>query len=117
MDRMRYTTWASSPERTRAIAEDGKAMHISVLGVPMDLGADRRGVDMGPSAIRYAGLTGKLRELGNSVSVFDSISVPDAETLDHGDPKLKFLDPIVEVSSQLATRVQRILGEGSLPVV
>ncbi|HEV7127130.1 MAG TPA: arginase [Ktedonobacterales bacterium] len=92
-------------------------MHISLLGVPMDLGADRRGVDMGPSAIRYTGLTAKLRELGHTVVLLESIAVPDAESLHHGDEHLKFLDPIVAVSTRLAKRVQRVLEEGSLPVV
>ena len=70
-------------------------MHISLIGVPMDLGADRRGVDMGPSAIRYAGIDEKLAALGHSVDNLDSLRVPEPETRNPGDPRLKYLDQIV----------------------
>ncbi|MGH7489629.1 MAG: arginase family protein, partial [bacterium] len=54
-------------------------MQIDVIGVPIDLGADRRGVDMGPSAIRYAQLQQKLEELGYTVQDAGNIEVPIAE--------------------------------------
>ena len=52
-------------------------MHISLIGVPMYLGAGRRGVDMGPSAIRYASIREKLTALGHTVEDLGSISVPE----------------------------------------
>ena len=54
---------------------------ISILGIPMDLGAGRRGVDMGPSAIRLAGLEARLKRLGYSVQDLGNIEVPVAEAL------------------------------------
>ena len=92
-------------------------MHISLLGVPMDLGADRRGVDMGPSAIRYADIGDKLRGLGHEVDDLDSIPVPAPETRAPGDPRLKYLDQIVAAVNELAHRVQARMGQGSLPIV
>ena len=52
-------------------------MDITLIGVPMDLGADRRGVDMGPSAIRYANLDEKLRALGHAVRDAGTVNVPE----------------------------------------
>jgi arginase len=92
-------------------------MRISLLGVPMDLGADRRGVDMGPSAIRYAGLSEKLYALGHDVSNLDAIPVPEPETRAPGDPRLKYLDLIVTVVAQTADRVADQLALDRLPVV
>ncbi len=92
-------------------------MHISLIGVPMDLGADRRGVDMGPSAIRYAGISEKLRSLGHELDDFDSIRVPDPDTRAPGDPRLKYLDQIVGCASELAEHVQARIAQRSLPIV
>ena len=58
-------------------------MHIDIIGVPIDLGADRRGVDMGPSAIRYAHLHQKLEELGYSLEDKGNIEVPIQETCEY----------------------------------
>jgi len=63
-------------------------MQIDVIGVPIDLGADRRGVDMGPSAIRYAHLQSMLEELGYTVADEGNIDVPIAEMCSISDPKL-----------------------------
>jgi arginase len=82
----------------------------------MDLGADRRGVDMGPSAIRYAGIVEKLGALGHSVSVLEPIPVSERETLDPGDRRIKFLQPIVAASSLLADRVAVACHEEALPI-
>ncbi|HZC78238.1 MAG TPA: arginase, partial [Ktedonobacterales bacterium] len=92
-------------------------MHISLIGVPMDLGADRRGVDMGPSAIRYADLTEKLQALGHDVDNLDSIPVAEPETREPGDPRLKYLEQIVPAIKALAERVEERLAAGSLPIV
>ena len=92
-------------------------MHISLIGAPMDLGADRRGVDMGPSAIRYADISDKLRALGHDVDNVDSIVVPEPETRSPGDPRLKYLEPIVAAAVELAQRVEHRIKQGSLPII
>lgn len=92
-------------------------MRIDLLGVPMDLGAGRRGVDMGPSAIRYSGLGEKLRALGHEVGHLDAIPVPEAEARDPGDPRLKYLEPIVHVAAETADHVARARAAGRLPVI
>ena len=70
-------------------------MQIDIIGVPMDLGADRRGVDMGPSAIRYSHLQRKLEELGYDVRDEGNIEVPIAEMCKISNPKLKYIDCII----------------------
>ncbi len=92
-------------------------MHIDIIGVPMDFGAGRRGVDMGPSAIRYAGLAGELKALGHTVRDLGNILVPQAETCEVGDLRLKYLEPIVGVEQRLAEQVAASVGAGHACVV
>jgi arginase len=92
-------------------------MRIRVIGVPMDLGADRRGVDIGASAIRYAGLNDQLRRLGYSVNDRGNIVVPQPESQPIGDPHVKYLEPIVQVSEDLADAVTAALQDGEFPLV
>lgn len=92
-------------------------MQIDVIGVPLDFGAGRRGVDMGPSAIRYAGLCQGLSGLGHDVIDRGNIMVPLAETCDQGDPKLKYMEPIIDVAQRLAEQVARTMAEGRVPLV
>ena len=77
-------------------------MQIDIIGIPIDLGADRRGVDMGPSAIRYAHLQDKLKKLGYSVEDKGNIEVPIAEMCNINEPKLKYIDCIVPMSRRAA---------------
>ena len=91
-------------------------MRINIVGVPMDLGADRRGVDMGPSAIRYASITERLRMLGHDVTDLGTIAVEGRETKLPGDPKLKYLDPIIQTCSELAERVSASISGSALPI-
>lgn len=92
---------------------------IRILGVPMDLGASRRGTDMGPSALRNAGLGPALRELGYEVAREEDVFVPGAETRDAegGDPSRRFKKEISHVCTRLASRVEKVLDEGALPLV
>jgi len=83
----------------------------------MDLGADRRGVDIGTSAIRYADLNHRLRSLGHHVQDMGNLLVPQPESQPLGNPKLKYLDQIVRVSEELAGIVTTILQEGDFPLV
>lgn len=92
-------------------------MRIRVIGAPMDLGADRRGVDIGTSAIRYADLNHKLRSLGHHVRDMGNLVVPQPESQPLGNPKLKYLEPIVRVCEELAGTVTSILQEGDFPLV
>ncbi len=92
---------------------------IAIIGVPLDLGAGRRGVDMGPSAIRYAGLNERLAQLGHRVRDLGNISVPLAEECSPPalDERLRYLDPIIAVNRKLAERVAAVVADGALPVV
>lgn len=92
-------------------------MRIRVIGVPMDLGADRRGVDIGASAIRYAGLNDQLRRLGYAVNDIGNIVVPQPESQPTGDPHVKYLEPIVRVSEDLANAVTAALQDEEFPLV
>lgn len=84
-------------------------MNISILGIPMDLGAGRRGVDMGPSALRNAHLAHALRDLGHHVSDLGDIDVAIPETLDkHAAAGLVFLDPILAACRTAAERVMAL---------
>jgi len=90
---------------------------ISIVGVPMDLGADRRGVDMGPSALRYADLNKNLQGLGYDVKDLGDMDVIIPETHHFGDPKAKYLKEIAEACGRLANMVLEIHEEGSTPLV
>jgi arginase len=90
---------------------------VSLIGVPLDLGAGRRGVDMGPSAMRVAEVDARLAALGYDVSDRGDLPVKIQETQGPGDARLKYLREILEVCSCLRDRVGEALGEGSLPVV
>lgn len=92
-------------------------MRIRVIGAPMDLGADRRGVDIGASAIRYAGLNDHLRRLGYSVNDIGNIVVPQPESQPIGDPHVKYLNPIVQVSEALANAVTAALQDEEFPLI
>ncbi len=91
-------------------------MNLSILGIPMDLGAGRRGVDMGPSALRNAHLATRLRELGHAVQDLGDISVALPETLDkHEEAGLVFLEPIIQACRDTAERVAA-LPPGTFPL-
>ncbi|MGZ3609590.1 MAG: arginase [Ktedonobacteraceae bacterium] len=92
-------------------------MHIRVIGVPMDLGADRRGVDIGASAIRYAGLNDQLRRLDYEVHDVGNIVVPQPESQPIGNTRLKYLEPILKVSEELADTVTAALEAKEFPLV
>jgi arginase len=92
-------------------------MQIDIIGVPIDLGADRRGVDMGPSAIRYANLHQKLKELGHTLEDKGNIEVPILETCQIIDPKLKYLDCIVPMGRRVAGAVATCIQGGRFPLV
>lgn len=92
-------------------------MNIAIIGVPVDLGANRRGTDMGPSAVRYAGLNQHLETMNYMVSDLGNIDVPIPETTRIKDPKLKYLAEIVTMAESLASRVEHALRAGQFPLV
>jgi arginase len=92
-------------------------MKVSIVGAPVDLGAGRRGVDMGPSAIRYADLEASLRDMGCEVADLGNIDAPVAESMDEGSTRAKYLEPIVTMAERLAECVSGIVQEGCFPLV
>jgi arginase len=90
---------------------------IHIIGVPLDLGGGRRGVDMGPSAVRIAGLSERLQSLGHRVRDRGDIRAPTPETRDPGDEKKRFVHEIQGVCDQLYQEVLDALGDGALPLV
>jgi arginase len=90
---------------------------IDVIGVPVDLGAGRRGVDMGPSAIRYAHLNQSLEALGYTVEDRGNVDVPIAERCAITEPKLKYLDCILPMARRVAGAVATSVQDGSFPLV
>ena len=92
-------------------------MEIDIIGVPVDLGQDRRGVDMGPSAIRYASLRQKLEALGHAIEDRGNLEVPIQETCAITDPKLKYIDCIVPMGRRLAGAVATSIQGGRFPLV
>ena len=93
------------------------AQKIRIIGVPMDLGQSRRGVDMGPSALRVAGLQSRLKQLGHTVEDIGNVPVKQAEEQPYGEKRAKYLNEIAETCRGLAEMTEQTLSEGFLPVV
>jgi arginase len=93
------------------------AQKIRIIGVPMDLGASRRGVDMGPSALRVAGLQARIKQLGHQVEDIGNIPVKQPEEMSYGEKRAKYLGEIAEACKDLAEAVQKSLEEHMLPLV
>jgi arginase len=94
-----------------------KKRNIGIIGVPIDLGAGRRGVDMGPSAIRIAELENRLEELGHKVVDYGDLDVMIPETQKVGTGKLRYKQPILSACTELMNTVDRCLEEGRMPLV
>ena len=92
-------------------------MIVHVLGVPMDLGSGRRGVDMGPSAIRYAGLEPRISALGRRCEDWGNVLAPVAEASPVGDERVRFLAAIKETCERIADKVVRAIEAGFQPLV
>ena len=90
---------------------------IAIIGAALDLGAGRRGVDMGPSAIRYAGLEERLASLGCDCADWGNVATPVAEATASGDPRARFLPEIRSTCEGVARRVGEAVGQGRLPIV
>jgi arginase len=100
----------------------GKGKKVGIVGLAQDLGASKHGVEMGPSAIRTEGLERKLSTLGYQVKEYGNvhcISMEDASYLGmsfQGESRLKYLEPILQNSRKLKERVERIMGDGAMPI-
>jgi arginase len=90
---------------------------VAVIGAALDLGAGRRGVDMGPSAIRYAGLHARLRELGFESTDWGDVETVIPEAADEGDSHARFLAEIKQACERIARRVAGADRDGRVPVV
>ncbi len=90
---------------------------ISIIGVPMDLGQGRRGVDMGPSAIRYAAAQEELSKLGYDVEDLGDLLIPSPESTVVEQANLKYLKEVVAACEQLASTVAKIVERGRFPLV
>ncbi|HXJ06156.1 MAG TPA: arginase, partial [Candidatus Acidoferrum sp.] len=93
------------------------AQKVRIIGVPMDLGQSRRGVDMGPSALRGAGLQTRIKQLGHTVEDIGNLEVKQPEEMQVGEKRAKYLQEIAETCTDLANTVEKSLGEGFLPLV
>ncbi len=89
---------------------------VNLIGFPMDLGADRRGVDMGPSALRIAGISQQLQSLGYQIIDDGDISIQIRERQKIKNPKLKYLDEILKTSTLLAEKVEKALMQNHFPL-
>ncbi len=90
---------------------------IRIIGVPMDLGASRRGVDMGPSALRVAGLQARIKQLGCQVEDIGNISVKQPEEMSYGEKRAKYLAEIADACKDLGVMVEKSLEENQVPIV
>jgi arginase len=89
---------------------------VSIIGAGLDLGAGRRGVDMGPSAIRYAGIASRIEDLGRDVVDWGDIRSAVPEAIDEGDPQARFLEAILQACERVATLVAKADADGYLPL-
>jgi arginase len=96
------TSWGSRP--------------IAVIGAGLDLGQGRRGVDMGPSAIRYAELNAHLRDLGLEVDDWGDVGSPVPETTDEGNVNARYLGPIKVVCAEVAALVTDAVAKNHVPL-
>ena len=106
---------ATKPKAVPVHALQGR--QIRMMGVPLDMGASRRGVDMGPSAIRVAGLEARLEALGHHVTDAGNIRVEVVETRAEGNRKARYLREIARTCTRTGEAVAKALDEGATPLV
>jgi arginase len=90
---------------------------VGLLSVQIDLGAGRRGVDMGPSALRIAGLREALERMGLKIRELGRIHAPDPEAQAAGEPGARYLEPILEVCAAGRERILAALADGCFPLI
>ena len=90
---------------------------VAIIGASLDLGAGRRGVDMGPSAVRYAGLDARLRELGYEPVDLGNVATAVAEAAPVGNERMRYLSEIKATCEAVARLVAGAVSDGALPLV
>jgi arginase len=100
-----------------AVGAEKTARPVAVIGAALDLGAGRRGVDMGPSAIRYEGLAARIEQLGRSCVDLGNVQTAVAEATPVGDERARFLREILQACGRVADLVAGAAGLGRLPLV
>ncbi len=96
---------------------EGPQAPVAIIGAGLDLGAGRRGVDMGPSAIRYAGLESRIRALGREVADWGDVRSHVPEATEEGSASARYLGPIMQVCEWVAALVEKATIDGAIPVV
>jgi arginase len=91
--------------------------HIAIIGAPLDLGSDRRGVDMGPSAMRVANINKRVASLGYEVEDLGNVPVDQPESLPEGPRLAKYLPQIAAACQRLATMVEQVSDDDKAPLV
>src|SRR6185312_1942394 len=108
----------SSPAlATSDVTDDAAPRPIAVIGAGLDLGQGRRGVDMGPSAIRYADLESRIRALGRDVSDWGDVRAPVPEAIDAGPAHAHYLEAIKQACERVAVMVDEAVTGGFVPLV
>jgi arginase len=97
--------------------QEENAQAVAIIGATLDLGAGRRGVDMGPSAIRYAGLEARIERLGRRCEDWGNVTAAVAEASAVGDERVRFLPQIKETCERIADLVVLAVEGGHLPLV
>jgi arginase len=106
------------PESPVKSTKNTRAARVDIIGVPMDLGASRRGVDMGPSAVRYARLFDQLTRLGIAeINDRGNLNVPIRESLEVDDAEAKYFEVIQRTCDELAAVVEKSVREKGIPIV
>lgn len=90
---------------------------LAIIGAPLDLGAGRRGVDMGPSAMRVANLNARLEALGFEVDDLGNVNADQQESSKPGPANARYLNHIAGTCKELAAKVERAAGQGRFPIV
>jgi arginase len=99
------------------MAEPETPRPVAIIGAGLDLGAGRRGVDMGPSAIRYAGLESRVRALGREVADWGDVRSPVPEATEEGSASCRYLAPIKQACERVGTLVGDAVEQGFVPLV
>ncbi len=95
----------------------GSRRRIEIIGVPLDLGAGHRGVDVGPSAMRHADLVPRLRQLGYETTDSGNIATPVSDSVEEGQPIARYAVAVAEVCQRLRRRVSDVIRENATPIV
>src|SRR6058998_3135758 len=94
----------------------GEGKSVSILGVPLSFGQSMAGVDLGPSAMRVAGLTKRIKKLGYEVKDLEDLEIEETQSTPAPTEKLKYLPEIHEVCERLAIEIEKIVDAGELPI-